>query len=68
MLSNGSTQEFISPMISIDNSINATMAIPELKFFTMGPVDYTKFELNPFVEQSVRQDKNRVGATFKLKV
>ena len=66
LLSNGSTQEFISPMISIDNSINAAMDIPELKFFTMGPVDYTKFELNPFVEQSVRQNKNRVGATFKF--
>lgn len=66
LLSNGSTQEFISPMISIDNSINATMDIPELKFFTMGPVDYTKFELSPFVDQSVRQEKNRVGATFKF--
>ena len=65
-LSNGSTQKFISDLVSIPNSLNANQSIPELAFFKTGPVDYTKFELNPFVEQSVRQDKNRVGATFKF--
>ena len=74
LLSNGTTQQFVSDYISVDNSVNATTggsagataAIPELNFFTIGPVDYTKFELNPFVEQSVRQNTNKIGATFKF--
>ena len=74
LLPNGTTQTFVSDYISIDNSINATTggsagataAIPQLNFFTIGPVDYTKFELNPFVEHSVRQSTNKIGATFKF--
>lgn len=74
LLSNGTTQQFVSDYISVDNSVNATTggstgaiaAIPELNFFTIGPVDYTKFELNPFVDQSVAQETNRIGANFKF--
>ncbi|MAJ02988.1 MAG: hypothetical protein CMP37_03645 [Rickettsiales bacterium] len=74
LLSNGTTQQFVSDYISVDNSVNATTggsagavaAIPELNFFTIGPVDYTKFELNPFVDQLVAQETNRIGANFKF--